>query len=82
MIKLNNKNLGTLGIILGFSRLFDFCFIRFYYKKIFSVFKYSVFEINFFISLFTLIPIIITLTIYILKSWHVLNRIIKFIYNY
>ena len=71
MIKLNNKNLGTLGIILGFLGYLIFVLLDSIIKK-YLVFKYSVFEINFFISLFTLIPII--LTIYILKSWHVLNN--------
>ena len=69
MLKLSNKNLSTVGIILGFSGYLIFVLLDSIIKK-YLVFTYSVFEINFFICLFTLIPI--SLTIYFLKSWHVL----------
>ena len=62
-------NLNTLGIILGFSGYLTFVLLDSIIKK-YLVSSYSVFEINFFISLFTLIPI--TLTLFFLNSWHVL----------
>ena len=68
-MKLNNKDLNTLGIILGFAGYLTFVLLDTIIKK-YLVFSYSVFEINFFISFFTLIPII--LTIFFLKNWHVL----------
>jgi len=68
MFILVNKN-NTLGMILGFSGYTIFVFLDSLIKK-YLINTYSVFEINFFISLFTLIPIIITL--FFLKSWHVL----------
>ena len=68
-MKLNNKDLNTLGIILGFAGYLTYVLLDTIIKK-YLVFSYSVFEINFFISFFTLIPII--LTIFFLKNWHVL----------
>lgn len=62
-------NLNTLGIILGFSGYLTFVLLD-SIIKMYLVSSYSVFEINFFISLFTLIPI--TLTLFFLNSWHVL----------
>ena len=69
MPKLNAQNSNTLGIILGFSGYLIFVLLDSIIKK-YLVISYPVIEINFFISLFTLIPI--TLTIYFLKSWYVL----------
>ena len=62
-----NKN--NLGIFLGFSGYVIFVFLDSLIKK-YLISTYPVFEINFFISLFTLIPI--TLTLFFLNSWHVL----------
>lgn len=45
-------NLNTLGIILGFSGYLTFVLLDSIIKK-YLVSSYSVFEINFFISLFT-----------------------------
>ncbi len=59
----------SLGIFLGFSGYLIFVFLDTLIKK-FLISSYPVFEINFFISLFTLIPIILTL--FFLNSWHVL----------
>lgn len=69
MIKQKNINLNTLGMILGFSGYLTFVLLDSIIKK-YLVSSYPVFEINFFISMFTLIPIIITLSI--LNFWHVL----------
>ena len=69
MMSLEEKNHNSLGIILGFSGYVIFVFLDTLIKK-YLIFSYPVFEINFFISLFTLIPI--TLTLFFLKSWHVL----------
>ena len=69
MINQKNTNLNTLGIILGFSGYLIFVLLDSIIKK-YLVFSYPVFEINFFISMFTLIPIIITL--FFFNSWHVL----------
>ena len=69
MIKQKNINLNTLGMILGFSGYLIFVLLDSIIKK-YLVSSYPVFEINFFISMFTLIPIIITLSI--LNFWHVL----------
>ena len=69
MVRLNNRDLNTLGITLGFAGYLTFVLLDSIIKK-YLVFSYPVFEISFFISFFTLIPII--LTIYFLKSWHVL----------
>ena len=69
MTKLDNKNLNSLGIILGFTGYLTFVLLDSIIKK-YLVFSYPVFEINFFISFFTLIPI--TLTIFFLKSWNML----------
>lgn len=68
-MRLNNRDLNTLGIILGFAGYLTFVLLDTIIKK-YLVFSYPVFEINFFISFFTLIPII--LTIFFLKNWHVL----------
>ena len=65
-IKINNN---SLGIILGFAGYLTFVLLDTLIKK-YLVSFYPVFEINFFISLFTLIPIILTL--FFLKRWHVL----------
>ena len=67
MFKLNNKN--NLGIFLGFSGYLIYVLLDSLIKK-YLIFSYPVFEINFFISLFTLIPIFLTL--FFLNSWHVL----------
>ena len=56
-IKINNN---SLGIILGFAGYLTFVLLDTLIKK-YLVSFYPVFEINFFISLFTLIPIILTL---------------------
>ena len=59
----------TLGLILGLSGYLIFVLLDSLIKK-YLVINYPVFEINFFISLFTLIPIFIILLF--LKKWHVL----------
>tara|TARA_B110000495_G_C23000414_1_gene590311 strand:- start:244 stop:1149 length:906 start_codon:yes stop_codon:yes gene_type:complete len=69
MAEFKNKNQNNLGIFLGFSGYLSFVLLDSIIKK-YLVTTYSVFEINFFISLFTLIPIILTL--FFLNSWHVL----------
>ena len=69
MLQFKNRDLNTLGIILGFLGYLTYVLLDSIIKK-YLVFSYPVFEINFFISLFTLIPII--LTIFFLKSWHIL----------
>ena len=71
MLQFKNRDLNTLGIILGFLGYLTFVLLDSIIKK-YLVFSYPVFEINFFISLFTLIPII--LTIFFLKSWHILKK--------
>tara|TARA_B110000438_G_C15692281_1_gene597311 strand:+ start:42 stop:944 length:903 start_codon:yes stop_codon:yes gene_type:complete len=68
-MKLENKNSNKFGLILGFSGYLIFVLLDSLIKK-FLVSSYPVFEINFFISLFTLIPILITL--FVLNSWHCL----------
>ena len=61
-----------LGLLLGFSGYTIFVFLDFLFKKN-LIYDYPVFEINFFICLFSFIPIILTL--FFLRSWHVLlNR--------
>ena len=69
MIKQKNTNLNSLGIILGFSGYLIFVLLDSIIKK-YLVSSYPVFEINFFISMFTLIPI--TITLFFFNSWHVL----------
>ena len=69
MLRLGNSDSNSLGITLGFSGYSIFVLLDSIIKK-YLIFTYPVFEINFFISLFTLIPI--TLTIFIFKSWKVL----------
>ena len=70
MKKLININLSnTFGIILGFTGYLTFVLLDSIIKK-YLIFSYPIFEINFFISLFTLIPILLTL--FFLNSWHVL----------
>ena len=68
-MNIKNINNNSLGIFLGFTGYLTFVLLDTIIKK-YLVFTYPVFEINFFISLFTLIPII--LTIFTLKCWHVL----------
>ncbi len=68
-MKSKNKNLNTLGIILGFSGYLIFVLLDTLIKK-YLIPVYPVFEINFFVSLFMLIPILITLSFF--NSWHVL----------
>ena len=69
MIKQKNTNLNSLGITLGFSGYLIFVLLDSIIKK-YLVSSYPVFEINFFISMFTLIPI--TITLFFFNSWHVL----------
>jgi len=69
MIKQKNTSLNSLGIILGFSGYLIFVLLDSIIKK-YLVSSYPVFEINFFISMFTLIPI--TITLFFFNSWHVL----------
>ena len=57
------------GFILGISGYSTFVFLDTLIKK-YLVDFYPVFQINFFISLFTLVPIIISL--YFLKSWNLI----------
>ena len=59
MMKLDNKDSNTLGIILGFAGYLTFVLLDSIIKKF--LISYPVFEINFFISLFTLIPITLAL---------------------
>ena len=68
-MKIYKDNLNSIGIFLGFSGYLIFVLLDSLIKK-FLVNSYPIFEINFFISLFMLIPIIITL--FFLQSWHVL----------
>jgi drug/metabolite transporter (DMT)-like permease len=68
-MKSKNKNLNTLGITLGFSGYLIFVLLDTLIKK-YLIPVYPVFEINFFVSLFMLIPILITLSFF--NSWHVL----------
>ena len=69
MITLKKKNHNKLGVLLGFSGYVIFVLLDSLIKK-YLINSYPVFEINFFISLFTLIPISIAL--FFLSSWHVL----------
>ena len=67
---MKNIDLNTnLGIILGLIGYLIFVLLDTLIKK-FLVSSYPVLEINLFISLFTLIPI--SLSLFIFKSWHVL----------
>ena len=68
-IKKLDINSSTFGIILGITGYLIFVLLDSLIKK-FLVQIYPVLQIHFFISLFTLIPICITL--YFLKSWNVL----------
>ena len=65
---IKNKN-NYLGLFLGFSGYIIFVFLDSLIKKN-LVNHYPVFQINFFICLFSFIPIIASL--FILKSWNVL----------
>ena len=69
MLNLYNKNLNNFGIILGFTGYLIFVLLDSIIKK-YLVSSYSILEINFFISIFTLIPISLSLSF--LKSWKVL----------
>ena len=66
---MNNINQNNLGIILGFTGYLLYVLLDSLIKK-YLVSAYSIFEINFFISIFTFLPIILTL--FFLKSWNVL----------
>ena len=63
------KNINSLGIILGFTGYLSYVLLDSIIKK-YLISSYSVFEINFFISIFTLIPI--SLSLFFFNSWHTL----------
>ena len=69
MMELNKKNQNSLGVFLGFSGYIIFVILDSLIKK-YLISNYPIFQINFLLSLFTLIPI--TLTLIFLNSWHVL----------
>ena len=69
MRKLNNKNLSTLGIVSGFAGYTIFVFLDSIIKK-YLVQNYPIIQINFYITLFSLIPIAISL--HFISGWKVL----------
>ena len=69
MLKFENENLNTLGIILGFAGYVIFVFLDSIIKK-YLVYDYPIIQINFYITIFSLIPISISL--HFISDWKVL----------
>ena len=69
-------NMNVLGSKYRISRLYPFCSLDTIIKKYLAN-DYSVFQINFYICLFSFIPTI--LTIYFLKAWNTLKNDLIFI---